>query len=57
MVPRPPRTFDIVAVPGEASANARQSALPGVYGPRNVELTAKKLSMERTGACLTGSGK
>ena len=29
MVPRPPRTFDIVAVPGDARAKARHSALPG----------------------------
>ena len=33
MVPNPPRTFDIVAVPGDASAKARHSALPGVGGP------------------------
>ncbi len=57
MVPRPPRTFDMVAVPGDASAKARHSALPGEAGPRKVELTARKLSMLRTGACLTGSGR
>ncbi len=34
MVPRPPRTLDMVAVPGDASAKARHSALPGEYGPR-----------------------
>ena len=33
MVPRPPRTFDMVAVPGEASAKARQRALPGERAP------------------------
>ena len=57
MVPSPPRTLDIVAVPGEARAKARHSALPGEYGPRNVELTARKLSMLRTGACFDLSGR
>ncbi len=57
MVPSPPRTFDIVAFPGDANAKARQSALPGEAGPRKVELTARKLSMLRTGACLALSGR
>ena len=57
MVPSPPRTFDMVAVPGEANANARHSALPGDAGPRKVELTARKLSMLRTGACFERSGR
>ena len=57
MVPRPPRTFDMVAVPGDASAKARQRALPGENGPRKVELTARKASMLRTGPCFTGSGR
>ena len=57
MVPSPPRTLDMVAVPGDARAKARQSALPGEYGPRKVELTARKLSMLRTGACLDRSGR
>ena len=57
MVPRPPRTLDIVAVPGDARAKARQSALPGENGPRKVELTARKASMLRTGACFDRSGR
>ena len=57
MVPMPPRTFDMVAVPGEASAKARHSALPGEYGPRKVELTARKASMLRTGACFDRVGE
>ena len=57
MVPSPPRTFDIVAVPGDARAKARHSALPGVAGPRKVELTERKLSMLRTGACFDLSGR
>jgi len=57
MVPRPPRTFDMVAVPGDASAKARHNALPGEYGPRYVEFTARKASMLRTGACFDRSGR
>ena len=57
MVPMPPRTLDIVASPGDARAKARQRALPGEYGPRYVELTARKASMLRTWACLSRSGR
>ena len=57
MVPIPPRTLDIVASLGEARAKARQRALPGVHGPRNVEFTARKASMLRSWPCFRTSGR
>ena len=42
---------------GVASAQARHVALPASYGPRNVELTARKASSPRSCAWATRSGR